>query len=215
METTETAVDPRIRRTRHLLQQALEKLLETKEFENISVQDITDAATLNRATFYDHYPDKFALLECLAARQFHGLLAERGVRFDGTCPMAIRGIVLGVCDYVAGVPGTERQRQREPHLESAVVAVVRHMILDGLKQNPSERKACPEMIAATASWAIYGAAKEWAQMAERGPSEGVADTIMTLVLPVFGIEAGGGIEAGVEAAAGHPPVLAQAERHAE
>ena len=33
-------VDPRIRRTRLLLQQALEKLLETKEFEKISVQDI-------------------------------------------------------------------------------------------------------------------------------------------------------------------------------
>ena len=75
-----------------------------------------------------------------------------------------------------------------PHLESAVVAVVRHMILDGLKQNPPERKACLEMIAATASWAIYGAAKEWAKMPERVPSEEIADTIMTLVLPIFGME---------------------------
>jgi AcrR family transcriptional regulator len=188
IETTETAIDPRIRRTRHLLQQALEKLLESKEFENISVQDITDAATVNRATFYDHYPDKFALLECMVARQFFGLLAQRGVKFDGTCPSAIRGIVLGVCDYVAGVPGTERQRQLEPHLESAVVAVVRNMLLEGLKQNPPNREACLEMIAATASWAIYGAAKEWAKMPERVPSEEIADTIMTLVLPVFGVE---------------------------
>ena len=57
------AVDPRILRTRHLLQQALESLLETKEFEKISVLHITDAATVNRATFYEHYPAKFALLE--------------------------------------------------------------------------------------------------------------------------------------------------------
>ena len=70
-------IDPRIRRTRHLLQQALEKLLETKDFESISVQDVTEVATLNRATFYDHYPDKFALLECMVARQFLGLLAQR------------------------------------------------------------------------------------------------------------------------------------------
>jgi AcrR family transcriptional regulator len=152
------------------------------------VQDITEAATLNRATFYDHYPDKFALLECLVARQFHGLLAQRGVKFDGTCSSAIRGIVLGVCDYVAGVPGTEKQRQLEPHMESAVVAVVRYMILDGLKQHPSDRSACPEMIAATISWAMYGAAKEWARMPERVPSEEIADTIMTLVLPIFGVE---------------------------
>lgn len=182
-------IDPRIRRTRHLLQQALEKLLETKDFESISVQDITEAATLNRATFYDHYPDKFALLECMVARQFYGLLAQRSVKFDGTCPSALRGVVLGVCDYVAGIPGTERQRQLEPHLESAVVAVVRNMILAGLKQNPPERNASPEMIAATTSWAIYGAAKEWARAAERVPSEEIVNTIMELVLPIFGVEA--------------------------
>ncbi len=186
--TTEAPVDPRIRRTRHLLQQALEKLLESKEFEDISVQDIAEAATVNRATFYDHYTDKFALLECMVARQFFGLLGERGVAFDGTCPSAIRGIVLGVCDYLKGAPGKERQGQMEPHMESAVVAVVRHMILEGLKQNPPARKGCLEMIAATASWAIYGAAKEWARMPERVPSEEIADTIMTLVLPIFGME---------------------------
>jgi len=186
--TTEAPVDPRIRRTRHLLQQALEKLLESKEFEDISVQDIAEAATVNRATFYDHYTDKFALLECMVARQFLGLLTQRGVAFDGTCPSAMRGIVLGVCDYLTVAPGKERQGQMEPHMESAVVAVVRHMILDGLKQNPPERKACLEMIAATASWAIYGAAKEWVRMPERVPSEEIADTIMTLVLPIFGVE---------------------------
>jgi AcrR family transcriptional regulator len=191
-ETTGTPVDPRIRRTRHLLQQALEKLLESKNFGDISVQDIAEAATVNRATFYDHYADKFALLECLVARQFLGMLGERGVTFDGTCPSAIRGIVLGVCDYVAGMSSScsERQLQMEPHLEAAVVAVVRHMILEGLKQNPPTRAACLEMIAATTSWAIYGAAKEWARMPKRAPSTEIAETIMTLVLPILGVEYG-------------------------
>src|SRR5208337_1812010 len=53
-------LDPRIRRTRQSLQDALEKLLSKKDFEEISVQDVAETATLNRATFYDHYPDKFA-----------------------------------------------------------------------------------------------------------------------------------------------------------
>ena len=56
-------MDPRIRRTRQMLQDALKRLLEEKQFDKISVQDITVLATLNRATFYAHYPDKFALLE--------------------------------------------------------------------------------------------------------------------------------------------------------
>ncbi len=50
-------LDPRVRRTRELLQGALRKLLDQKRFDDITVQDITEAATLNRATFYAHYPD--------------------------------------------------------------------------------------------------------------------------------------------------------------
>lgn len=186
-ETSVETLDPRIRRTRLLLQQALGKLLETKEFENISVQDITEAATLNRATFYDHYPDKFALLECMVATRFDELLAERGVSFDGTCPTALKAMVLGVCDYLASMPRVdcERQRQLEPHMESAVIAVVRRMILDGLKRHPSENAASPEIIAATVSWAIYGAAKEWVRTPNRCPSETIVETIQALVSPIF------------------------------
>ncbi len=75
--------DPRIRRTRQLLQGALLQLMQTKSFDEVSVQDITDAATVNRATFYDHYTDKFALLEAMVAGGFHKLLHERQVKFDG------------------------------------------------------------------------------------------------------------------------------------
>src|ERR1700712_4637873 len=100
-EPAEAIVDPRIRRTRLLLQQALGSLLETREFETISVQEIAEAATVNRATFYDHYPDKFALLECMVAARFQELLDRRGVKFGGGCASALKAIVLGVCDYLA------------------------------------------------------------------------------------------------------------------
>ena len=181
------ATDPRVRRTRQLLQQALEKLLETKAFETLSVQDITDAATLNRATFYDHYPDKFALLECMAASRFHELLASRGVRFDGTCASALKAIVLGVCDYLSRLPALEceRQRQTEPHLESAIIAVVRMMILQGLERHTPCAAASPEMIATTVAWAIYGGAKEWLRTPNRPSSEEAAGTVMMLVTPIL------------------------------
>src|SRR5215471_13245375 len=81
--------DPRIRRTRQLLQGALLQLLRSKTFDDISIQDIADAATVNRATFYDHYTDKFALLEALVAGGFHKLLAERNVQFDNGCTSAL------------------------------------------------------------------------------------------------------------------------------
>jgi AcrR family transcriptional regulator len=183
------AVDPRIIRTRQLLQDALASLLKEKEFENISVQDITDAATVNRATFYDHYPDKFSLLECTLGSRFHELLRVRGITFDSTCSAALKAIILGVCDFLAGTlrTGLERQGQMEPHLESAVIAVVRRMILDGLHQEASGDALSPEMIATTVSWAIYGAAKEWARTPNRCPSEEIVDTILLLVSPMLAL----------------------------
>lgn len=180
-------VDPRIRRTRELLQQALENLLEKKEFDRISVQEIADAATVNRATFYDHYTDKFTLLECLVARRFHELLAKRNVRFDGTCGSALQALVLAVCDFLAAAPEMDNQpvRQFEPHMESAVIAVVRRTILEGARKHAVGNGIPPEMIAAAASWAIYGAAKEWIQNPNRRPAEEIVDLVAGLVSPII------------------------------
>lgn len=182
-------VDPRVKRTRELLQRALGKLLESTEFERISVQDITDEATVNRATFYAHYPDKFALFECMVGARFHQLLADRGVTFNGTCASALYHFALGVCDYLAQLPRAEceRQRQMEPHLESAMIAVVRKMILEGVKLHPPPSGDSPELIASTVSWAIFGAAKEWMLTPNRIPSEEIAVTVVRLVGPILAV----------------------------
>ncbi|WP_433983760.1 TetR/AcrR family transcriptional regulator [Tunturiibacter empetritectus] len=167
----ERTTDPRILRTRKLLQQALVNLMKEKQFDSLSVQDIAEAATINRATFYDHYPDKFALLECTVATRFNELLSKRGVTFNGTCTSALRAIVLGVCDFIASAQllCSDRPGQMEPHMESAIIAVVRRMLLYGLEQHPSAAPSSPQMIATTTAWAIYGAAKEWAQTPNRPP----------------------------------------------
>jgi AcrR family transcriptional regulator len=187
--SVEKTTDPRILRTRKLLQQALVNLMKEKEFDNISVQDIAEAATINRATFYDHYPDKFALLECTVGTRFDELLAERGINFTSTCSSALKAMALGVCDFIASSQQlcSEKVGQMEPHMESAVIAVVRRMILEGLEKHPSSQQISPQMIATTASWAIYGAAKEWAQTPNRPPSHAVVDTIVMLVSPVLAL----------------------------
>src|SRR5580704_662836 len=125
--------DPRIRRTRQLLQGALRNLMKSKNIEEISVQDITDAATVNRATFYDHYTDKYALLEAMVAGGFHILLHERNVTFDGTCPSAVRALILATCDYLTHTHagGTECQRHSafEPLIEAALTTAIRRVLI--------------------------------------------------------------------------------------
>jgi len=55
-------MDRRKLRTRRQLMDALLSLMFTRDYDAITVQDITDTADLGRATFYLHYKDKHELL---------------------------------------------------------------------------------------------------------------------------------------------------------
>jgi AcrR family transcriptional regulator len=180
-------LDPRVRRTRQLLQEALRKLLEQKRFDDITVQDITEAATLNRATFYAHYPDKFALLGELIRLTFLQLVDQRNVTFDGTCSSAFQAIILAVCDYLTEVQKSRSsdRLQFEPFVEATVIDQIRLILLEGFRLHPEERRISKEMIAATASWAIYGAVKQWVDTPDHPPAEEFVTTAMELVRPVI------------------------------
>lgn len=187
--------DPRIRRTRQLLQGALRELMQARSFDEISVQDITDAATVNRATFYDHYADKFALLDAMVGGGFHKLLHERNVSFDGTCPSAAASIILATCDYLTESHGNgsdcTQQNAFEPLMEAAMTAAIRRVLIRGMSKD-SESNGLGEMVATTASWAIYGAVKEWFYTPGHVPAEEIVGRILLLVMPV--LEAGRRLE---------------------
>ena len=144
---------------------------------------------MNRATFYDHYPDKATLLRCVVALRFQALLDARGVQFDGSCGTALRAMALGVCDYLAGLAMGKSgdRRPLDPHLEAAVSTVVKTMILDGLRDHTSNPAVPLGMAAAAIGWAIYGGAREWLEAAERASSESAATTILALVRPILSV----------------------------
>src|ERR1700733_10701677 len=117
--------DPRILRSRRMLMDSLAKLLIKKAFEDISIQDIADEATLNRATFYLHYPDKNALLQAMTETRFRDLIERRAISFTD-CNGALRAIALGVCDYLAESTSCPTQLARVP-LEFSIIPVVEGM----------------------------------------------------------------------------------------
>lgn len=51
------------RRSRRLIRQAFQELLEEREFSKITVVDIVQRADLNRSTFYAHYPDIYGIVD--------------------------------------------------------------------------------------------------------------------------------------------------------
>ena len=63
-------------RTDRAIVDAVLRLLARKGIEKISIADITEEALVNRSTFYQHYADKYAVLEHLQA-QYIGELLEQ------------------------------------------------------------------------------------------------------------------------------------------
>ncbi len=51
------AEDRRVKRTKRVLRECLFSLLEEKSIENITVKELTEAADVNRSTFYFYYKD--------------------------------------------------------------------------------------------------------------------------------------------------------------
>jgi AcrR family transcriptional regulator len=180
--TAETT-DPRILRSRRMLMEALTRLLIHKEFNDISIQEIADEATLNRATFYLHYPDKNALLQAMTAARFRELITRRGLSFSN-CNDALRAIALGVCDYLAESPGCPGQLAKMS-LEGSIIPVVESMFREGAGNHEMAPDADPEMLATTAAWAIFGAARRWHQTPDRIPAEEMAAKIEAMVKPIF------------------------------
>src|SRR6204780_4908017 len=161
--------DPRILRSRRMLMDALAKLLTQKEFEQISVQEIADEATLNRATFYLHYQDKNALLQAMTGMRFRDLIERRAITFTD-CHGALRAIALGVCDYLAESTGCPSQLARGP-LEGSIIPVVEDMFKEGLALHGIAPGDAAAMLGPTAAWAVFGAARRWFQPPDRIPAE--------------------------------------------
>lgn len=170
-----------------MLFHAFQLLLAEKTFDLITVQDIAERSTLNRATFYDHFTDKFALLEAMMGERFGTLITARMAGNEGgTCEAALRQLILAACDFLAEVSSgcQKHQRQFEPTVESQVKSVMREFLLVGLRQHGARN---PELKATMVSWAIAGAALQWSR--EKKTS---ADELVDAVLPTVhtALEAG-------------------------
>lgn len=161
-----TVVDPRVRRTRRLLQQAFRELLAEKQFQAISVQDIAERATVNRATFYAHFDDKFALVDSLIRDEFQECLTKEITITSALTPGNLRLLCLTVFNYLAFVDThcSLTDTQFASRFAMAVHQELYGFILAWLKQGlpgDAPQRARLEATATAMSWSIYGAGIQW------------------------------------------------------
>lgn len=58
-----TKVDRRVLKSQEAIKKAILELMAEKNFEDITIRDISDRANVNRGTIYLHYADKYDLLD--------------------------------------------------------------------------------------------------------------------------------------------------------
>ncbi|MCP1153678.1 TetR/AcrR family transcriptional regulator C-terminal domain-containing protein [Peribacillus castrilensis] len=67
-------VDRRIVRTQEAIKKAFLELMSEKNFDSMTIQDISDRANINRATVYLHYLDKFDLLDKIIEEHINNMV---------------------------------------------------------------------------------------------------------------------------------------------
>jgi AcrR family transcriptional regulator len=104
----QSKTDPRVIRTRALLHKAIIELITERGFDPITIQDITDRATLNRATFYLHYRDKNDLLFNVFDELIEGIVPIPSGVFDPEHPEGLTPDIERVFDHIGEYAGFYR-----------------------------------------------------------------------------------------------------------
>jgi AcrR family transcriptional regulator len=186
MTLVEKRVDPRVKRTRQLLQQAFLELFAEKGMASISIQDITDRATVNRATFYAHFPDKYALLDSIVRELFQQMLAQHLPPAPVWNVQSLRALVRATFDFLGEFhhncqPG---DRQLDPLMERAIQQELAEVLLGWLKQAKvagMRPGVCLELVVSVISWAIFGPAVQWGRNERKPTASEMTNQVMLVI----------------------------------
>jgi len=175
--------DPRFKRTRKLILQAFMAILPEKGFQALSVQEIAERAGINRATFYAHFPDKYALLDQSIQQGFRQEVEKRMLDACHYSDENLKSLIVTVCEFVSNA--NSHCAPSQPQFESLVEAQVKNQ-LQGLLEvwlEKEESTIDPKTAATAASWAIYGLVLQWThdKSKKKASAEEFADQVLPLI----------------------------------
>ncbi|WP_201393358.1 TetR/AcrR family transcriptional regulator [Ktedonobacter sp. SOSP1-52] len=180
--------DPRVQRTRQLLLKAFMALVQEKRnIHSISIQEIAMRATVNRATFYAHFEDKYALMADWSREKFQRALANELPPSSSLQKETLHLLILAVFDFMALSRRYYRPSNRQFELlyEMTIQQELYDLLLRWLQQVPSEIPLPEETIETTAqalSWAIFGPAAQWSGGDQSISKEVMAHHVLAIVV---------------------------------
>lgn len=185
-------LDPRITRTRQLLQCALLDLARAKPLEAITIADIAEQAKVNRSTFYQHYSDKETLLADALDAQAIDAGADLSL-LDPTAEPGAEGhpleLVQRYTRHVAEHASLYRRALGE-HGSPIAVARLRRRIASVARRgfaiygHDDEALGLPvELAAASVAGSLLGMIGAWLESADPAPPDQLAAWIWKTLAP--------------------------------
>lgn len=172
----------RVTHTKESLAGAFIELVSVKDFEKITIADITQRAKVNRATFYAHFNDKYELLDYMMGDSASAAIREYTAGQVKVDLDSIGQLVLAVCDFYDQPEMNCRSSYVAfvvPQLRDKMLTALKAFLLDGLDNlyTEDERK----IMASFAAQAIHEGAVQWVAGEIRMDKEEVARKVALLV----------------------------------
>jgi AcrR family transcriptional regulator len=182
--------DPRITRTRGLLETAFMEAVSEKGFQAVSVKDIAQRAGVNRATFYAHFNDKYDLLDYSIRMRFKQELEQRTLHVCTFNIENLRALIVTVCEFIAAASShcNPPSPQFDSLMETQVKAQAQELVQNWIEK--LDTQAEPGLVATAASWAIYGLALQWSRdkSKSRPSASAYAEQLLPLIAVNFGLK---------------------------
>jgi len=179
--------DPRVLRTRQLIKEAFSILLQKKGFDAITIKDIAQKAAINRATFYAHYEDKYALLEEIIEQAFHKMFPKQVMYAQEFTDEICNQLILMTYNYIVTFYKTCRMDSKS--IATIVDEKIRNMLKQMiesifLKGNTFRTKdnLNIKIISAMTCSTIYGGAYSWFKAGENDRTDLLVDIVRPYVM---------------------------------
>ncbi|WP_431090630.1 TetR/AcrR family transcriptional regulator [Paenibacillus sp. 8b26] len=157
----EKQIDPRTLRTRKLIMDAFIELSTKKDFKDFTIGDITSAATVNRATFYNHFIDKYDLLEKVLRESVMREVLQEVRTHEDITEETIRATFISIIKFHTSISNQcpRSYKAFSPQIEIIFKYELQAFFSEWAKKKRSNQNRIEvETFAVMLSWSLYGAA---------------------------------------------------------
>ncbi|SMC25945.1 transcriptional regulator, TetR family [Clostridium acidisoli DSM 12555] len=181
-------IDPRAARTRVLIQEAFLSLASEKIFESITVKDIAERASINRATFYAHFNDKYALLDNLLSEAFSSTISSTLQPNIQLNKDTLNVVIIALCNYHEDINNHCNKVYKsissfmDNNIQDKLQELIAIMLTNTASFGIIEQEKL-KLLAIMISNSLYGATSYWYSKGKIITVSELSEDILTFVMP--------------------------------